>query len=431
LAIAFARAEFRVAAICPPGHPLRVTRAVERLFHYPFTGGPAALAKAIAASGATLVIPSDDRSVAHLQAIHEHGGVTAELAAVVRRSLGPPEAYAVLRRRHATLAFARQAGIRIPPMALLRCEGELQGWREPFPWVIKSSGSWGGAGVRIVRSRAEAIAAFRALARPLGAIRAIKRLLVNRDGFWIEPCLAREVPEVIIQGFIPGQPASTTVACWQGEVLSSLSVLALRTQGPTGASTLVRVIENPDMVEAARRFAGRLNLSGLFGLDFVIDDAGDPWMIELNPRATQLCHLAMDSGASLAEALARAFGGHKPRHLPPAREGTIVAVFPQAWRGDPSDPVLRSASHDVPWDEPRLVEDLMSPPWPNRGLLARAWQRAVDPRGGKDAWAGTAPVAYSARAPRGTAVPIGDDDRGGGVATPIGTRREGRAVSGT
>jgi hypothetical protein len=37
----------------------------------------------------------------------------------------------------------------------------------------------------------------------------------------------------------------------------------------------------------------------------------------------------------------------------PAGERT-VAFFPQEWRRDPASEPLRSAFHDVPWDDPGL-----------------------------------------------------------------------------
>ena len=45
----------------------------------------------------------------------------------------------------------------------------------------------------------------------------------------------------------------------------------------------------------ARRIAARFGLSGLQGLDFVRDEEGLPHLIEINPRATQICHLALGS----------------------------------------------------------------------------------------------------------------------------------------
>ena len=76
-----------------------------------------------------------------------------------------------------------------------------------------------------------------------------------------------------LQDHIDGHPANRAVACWRGEVLAGTSVLALRTQQATGPATVVRVIDNAEMDEAVKRLVQRLGLSGLWGVDFVIEAA--------------------------------------------------------------------------------------------------------------------------------------------------------------
>ncbi len=355
-----------------------------------------ALARAIAAVTPDLVIPCDDRSTEHCAALHAQG--SERMRALITRSIGASASYGLFTSRHALLRVAAEAGARVPPTEILRgADDALTLGLEP-PLVIKSSGSWGGAGVRIVHDRAATVAAVRSLGRPLGAARALKRLLINRDGFWIAPWRARSIPEVIAQRFVAGDPANIAVACDRGEVLAAIMVRVLRTQGPTGPATVAEVIDNPEILAAARQLVRRLELSGLHGMDFVIDAAGAAWLIEFNPRATQLCHYATAGGVSLAEALVRRLRGQPTRTAPPAPAGARIAFFPQAWRADATNPLLRTAAHDVPWEEPALVADLMLPPWPNRGLLARSWQ-TVSGAGFANGWAGAAPVVHDAAEP--------------------------------
>jgi predicted ATP-grasp superfamily ATP-dependent carboligase len=392
--MALSRLGFRVEAICPPGHPLRHTRAVARCSTYPIVRPLAGLHQAIAAMRPALVVPCDDRAVHHLHALCGHRD--DEIAALIVHSLGANPSFSIVESRFDLLQLAKEEGIRVPPTALLRSEADLDRWGESLPWVIKSGMSWNGAGVAIVHSRAEALRVFRAMRRPIGIGRAVKRLVINGDGFSLAPSLARMVPEIIVQRCIAGQPTSTTMACWQGRLLAQLSVRALATQGPTGASTHIEVIDHPEMASAAATLAERLQLSGFHGLDFMLDEDGAAWLIEFNPRATQVCHLAGPEGVSLAEALVT---GHD-RRIEVMPTGSRIAFFPQAWRGDPASPLLRGASHDVPWEEPELVRDLMERPWPNRGLLARAWQHLFDPKAAaRDYSAGAAPVAAHASQP--------------------------------
>lgn len=322
------------------------------------------------------------------------------MANFIASSLGAPESFPIVQSRHELLRIAASEGVRVPPWALLRSEADLDQWHEPLPWVIKCGMSWGGAGVRIVYNRAEAVRAYHSMARPVGIGRAVKRLIINGDGFSLVPSFERTVPEVIVQRFIQGQPASTTMACQNGEMLAQLSVRALGTQGPTGASTVVEVIERDDMTKAATRLTARLRLSGFHGMDYVLDSTGAAWLIEFNPRATQVCHVSIGGGVSLAEAWWTAHRGCRDVAARVAPVGSTLAFFPQAWRSDPANPLLATACHDVPWEEPDLVADLMAPPWPNRRRIARLWQGLFEPRIGKDYWAGAAPVAAETSQPQ-------------------------------
>jgi hypothetical protein len=117
-------------------------------------------------------------------------------------------------------------------------------------------------------------------------------------------------------------------------------------------------------------------LSGFCGFDFIIEDSTRAaYLIEMNARATPLCHLAVGSGECLATAMSARLLGLSPPRTVPATGNDIVAYFPQAWLQEPDSELLYHAYHDVPWDEPGLVRELVRPPWPERGRLARLFQR--------------------------------------------------------
>jgi hypothetical protein len=131
----------------------------------------------------------------------------------------------------------------------------------------------------------------------------------------------------------------------------------LRSDGPFGVATVVRVVDGGAMAAAARSVCRRLQLSGLHGLDFVMDDeSGAPRLIEINMRATQTCHLPLGPGRDLPAALLGALTSRAaiPR---PARLGPdAIALFPGEWRRDPASPYLSSAFHDLPRDDPELTQ---------------------------------------------------------------------------
>jgi hypothetical protein len=129
------------------------------------------------------------------------------------------------------------------------------------------------------------------------------------------------------------------------------------------------------MARAAKLIAAHLGASGFFGLDFIIDHrSGEPYLIEMNPRCTQLGHLEFPDRADLASALfERISGQHTSLPATPIR-GDRIAFFPQAWRSSTRGDDWYSSFQDVPWEEKSLVEYLMLDPWPKRRWQVRAYR---------------------------------------------------------
>lgn len=374
LAMAFAALGHRVEVICPAHHPLLKTSAVHRRYRYrpyrPLSG----LAKAIAQAEPALIIPCDDRAVLHLHQLQAQAAAQGSpLAGVIARSLGDPRHYAAVDCRSALIAAARAAGAGAPDMAVVATPDQLADalHRVGLPAVVKVDGTWGGFGVEYVTTPKQAEAAIARLSRPLGAIRAFKRLIVNRDPFSILPWLHREKPLANLQAFVTGRPANCAVACWQGEVLARISCEVISARGETGNSTVVRVVDSPQMAEAAQRIVRHLGLSGFHGFDFLIDGAGAAHLLELNPRGTPSCHLALGPGADLVAALSARLYGTPPSPRNRDAQSDIIAFFPQAWFLDPSSTALHTGFHDVPWEDPVLVRELTKAAWPDRGVLVR------------------------------------------------------------
>jgi predicted ATP-grasp superfamily ATP-dependent carboligase len=314
-----------------------------------------------------------------LHSLHER---EIEMRVVIERSLGAAEHYATIRSRGTLLQTAEQLGIRTPRTQNIGSEAELQSWPQEAPCVLKLDGTWGGSGVMIVQSRSEAIAAFRRLATPPSAGLMLKRWLVNRDLLAWWSLQGRDEPAVSIQQYIAGRPANTMMACWNGQMLALVTVEVLAAQGATGAATVVRIVDNPEIEQAARLLAFHLQLTGFHGLDFVLEEeTGAAYLIELNPRSTQLGHLRIAGQGDLAGMVAERLGAKtESEGRSDCGVGDAVAFFPQTFIWNPQSPYLRTAYHDVPWEEPKLVRDLMKIWWPDRQLLSRLYHYFRPPR---------------------------------------------------
>ena len=377
LVVVFQQLGADVSAICPVGHPLRVLATLKAIHTYSSWAPLQALVYAIRRQKPDIIVPTDDRTVAHLHALHasaeRFGPDSGMIAALIERSLGRPAGFALSGTRQRLLDAVSTGGVPVPPGRRIRTRNDLRAWHaeHPEPYLIKSEGSWGGSGVVLTSTLEAAETAFLVMSRPIRFRKALRILLVDRDPFPFVEFLHRERREVTVQAHVSGRQANIMATCWKGRLLGTISVEVLQAQGRTGAATVVRPIDSPEMEAAAMLVADRLGMSGFFGLDFIIEEAtGRTVLIEMNPRATQLGHLIW-KGRSLAarlfaEATGTALGVNEvlDRDRP-------VAMFPQALRFAVEQVDLTEAELDVPWTEPELVAELLRPPWTKRSLLAR------------------------------------------------------------
>ena len=261
------------------------------------------------------------------------------------------------------MKLAAAEGVRVPETDALETAEDLKGWIERFglPTVLKADGTSGGEGVRFVRSAAEAHRAFRKLQSPPLLARACKRALVNQDRTLLWPSLLRRRPTVNAQAFVAGHEATSTVACWMGTVMASLHFEVLRKGNAAGHATVVRLIDNSEISTAVEKVVRRMGLSGLYGFDFMLETGtGNAYLIEINPRSTQVGHLTLGPERDLPAALYGAISGHPTRVSPTVTENDTIALFPHEWARDPQSEFLRTAYHDVPWDAPELVHACVS-----------------------------------------------------------------------
>jgi hypothetical protein len=242
----------------------------------------------------------------------------------------------------------------------------------PFPWVLKADGTWGGGGVEIVHTPKQAQQSFLKLRRLFNFRRTVTKVCLNRDPFWLRPWWTRIRPTVTVQAHIDGRPANCGFVCWQGKVLACIGVEAVSTVNQTGPASVVRVVDNCEMIRAAEKVALQLGLSGLVGLDFMIDKIGAAYLIEMNPRYTPLCHLQLGPGRDMIEALRTQLSMTASREVSAQISHGMIAYFPLAWHC--KSEFLTESFQDIPEEEPELVRELLEP-WPDRSLVCRASNR--------------------------------------------------------
>jgi len=187
---------------------------------------------------------------------------------------------------------------------------DLKWWckHQSLPVVLKADGTWGGNGVRIALTSSQVEQCFSELIRRPRPTEVIKRLLLDKDRFWLPSWLDHSTlpAQVIGQSYVRGRAANCAALCWEGRVLALIGVEVVSTQGAEQGrpASVVRVVDNVEMSLAAQRLAKCLGMSGFFGLDFMIEDSTEAaYLIEMNPRCTKPSRLGLGAGKDMVTAL--------------------------------------------------------------------------------------------------------------------------------
>jgi glutathione synthase/RimK-type ligase-like ATP-grasp enzyme len=363
LGIAFAKAGCNVEAICPVPHPLRVTQAVRRTHTYQALFPLDSFLRCIHSSQPDLVVPGDDLASKHLQDLYyaqkkNNDEAGRKICELIERSIGSPDSFPFAHARASFMELAGQERIRVPKTAVVADIHDLEAWTSQmgFPVVLKADGSSSGEGVRIAYTLPEAKRALQVLQAPPQLILVAKRVLINRDKRWIRPAFERRRSVVNAQEFVTGRDVTSLIACWKGDVLAALHFEVINKQRARGAASVLRLIENQEIVAATEKLVRRLNISGLHGFDYLLEkDTEKLYLIEMNPRATQVGHLALGPGRDLPAALSAAISGKPIPETHKVTDNPTIALFPQEWSRNPQSTYLSSAYHDIPWEEPDLI----------------------------------------------------------------------------
>ncbi len=371
VALAARNAGFAVDLLAPAGHPIAELNWVRAVGRYSAMRPHGSVIRALNTYDPTLILPVDDLGALAVFRAYADRSLKPAAARIITQSLGDADSFELRHRRTVIGEIARASGATAPPSWPFAEPDRLPDIiaESGLPAVIKADGSFGGQGVITVDDLAQARAAYAQLSRPPRILSSVGRLVFDDEANYIAPSLRRRRPEISVQSFLPGHPATLTAACWKGEVLGHIAVHAIQTRGPSGPATVVEPIDNADMVHTAHVLAQALGLSGIFGVDFIVAPDGETAaLLELNPRATPTAHLHLPSSRPLFELLAQQLGVAPTQPARSPLPNGPVALFPQESLRDPASPYLTSAHHDIPDEAPDVVE--LCRRWAARPLMS-------------------------------------------------------------
>ncbi len=305
------------------------------------------------------VVPLDDLSAKFLCGIALDPSTREPVRAALVEALGSPQGFAVACDRRRGMDLAVRLGLRTPGHCTATdavvARDVAAAWG--YPVVLKREHSGGGDGVAIAWDSMQLGAAFETL-QVRGkhwkgwVTRTSRRFLWRWAGLPFSP----DAPP-LLQRHINGTPAMHTLAAFQGRVLEAVSFLAERTHpGPTGPSTMVRHIENPEMADTAARLVAALGCSGLLSFDFVLEGGKtNAYLIEINPRPIAVASLGPLFGHNVYGALVAQLRGWPAPPKSSEPDTRPVALFPQELVRDPQSLRMRldkgEVIHDLPCDD--------------------------------------------------------------------------------
>ena len=350
---AFRDVGFDVCALAVAEHPVHQTRAPTRTFPYRPKAPLASVRQAIAKLRPDLIVPCDDRIAAHLRALWALKD--GDVSALIETSLGGAASEDLVGTRGTLGELARLPHVTVPRTDTIASVAELADWAKGYglPAVLKLDGSWGGRDVVLVRDEGEVERAFLRMRLRRSFARRLKRYLLERD---VEALDFGRTSAISVQAYVAGRAANLAIACWKGEIVGHVAVEVVKSLGPFGNATVIRVVDGEAMVAAARSVAAHYQLSGVHGLDFVVvEGAQRPFLVEINPRATQTGHLPLGLGRDLAAGLFSAVDHERAVAFRPPLTCREITLFPQEWRRDRQSSYLSSAFHDIPADDMELA----------------------------------------------------------------------------
>lgn len=176
-------------------------------------------------------------------------------------------------------------------------------WQEQhsdsFPVVVKNPVGFAGVGVYVVHSQAELEAAFAELAVDAPDVQPFCQQYLGAG--LLDSCGVADKGELLVQGCYIAKPSPSD---------------------PQGPSLLIEPIHHPVLEDLTREVIGKLGFTGFFNLDWVIDDDGNPYLIDFNARIFGSWPAMQEAGVDFIGAYMYLLGlGPRPKESLPISGG--------------------------------------------------------------------------------------------------------------
>ncbi|NUQ19395.1 MAG: hypothetical protein HOQ09_00355 [Gemmatimonadaceae bacterium] len=186
---------------------------------------------------------------------------------------------------------------------------------------------------------------------------------------------------VMVQERIAGYGCGVSLLRWGGELRATFLHRRIRENPPSGGASAVSesLPLDPALVERASALLAAFEWNGVAMVEFKVDAAGRPWLMEVNPRFWGSLQLAVDCGVDFPSLLVRSALGAAPA---PSREYAVGRRLRHWWGDvDRTIAVLRHSRSDLalPEDAPGRVRTLIDFFTPHPRQRYEVWS-ARDPR---------------------------------------------------
>ena len=358
MARALARADCEVSLLAPADSLAAKSRYVAKRNVLAVNAIPMewlqSLIKAIDETAPRLLVPCDEMAVRLLFALVLEpppdlpSATRLPLDSLVRTSLGDPAFFQSSIDKILLPPAAEALGVRMPPHALadgideaIACAATLG-----YPLVLKRRFGFAGEGVAVVTDAEDLVRQGQSLLSP-------DQLDLGQ----------RHPRQLLVQSFIRGAYHSQAIAAWHGK---SLARFAWERQVATlpykGQTSVLRFVRSPETAVYTETLCEAFGISGFCNVQFVLDQDGRAYLLELNRRIVTHMHMGERVGADLAAAMARQLRGLPPalQTEPPSESGPSVTIFPREWLRDPHSRWLHEYPSDLPWDDPALIKAILA-----------------------------------------------------------------------